>query len=599
LAKKICDNYSNLNIGIINYNSELHNSNTLLSDNDKLNQINNSVLLNSNTDKFNLILMDTFNNDQYYDENILSNLLDNNYNKLRTLLGNDIYIINLICSKSNNYSHMYRVNFSYKHLTKIYNNYDIYDVGKYINLDITDANKISDDILYNYTRFKSNLNKINTPFTSYPENFMNQFNNVDNTYVPLSDYINKIKIVKIHSNTEIEYGTTTDGSERTSNIKYSNLKISPSGNLMFVNSQLGSTFLYIRNKNNWNYYGKINTLGNLNVGWSANGLLGLILCENFDEYSTNENLRKIFLTYCIKNEGDSIPSNIISSFVYNYNSVKDTHSLDNKNDIWIFNEYFGYAHQVMDGYCHNNKLYVVIGDQVIASTPQDDSTDAGKIIAMDYDGSNKKHVAKGIRDPYGGPIRLPANIDNLERTVWVGNGNDNARACLGRIDYDLPVLNCGWTGNDSETFINVPDTNHILPLKPNIVTYAWQYADPSPNGLAMYTLENKFINTNEYLNTCIPKGIVPQSRAIGFVSFFGGNIQSEYNRTIGFHIIENLGNVVSSETIPFLILNGYNDSEARTYNNAPLRLEIDPIDGQLLFIDIFSGSIFKVFFIKL
>ena len=593
IAKRLFNNYNNLSIGIVNCNIEnLDNQSMLL----EYKKLIDSVISNSNTDKINLILTDTFDNDTVY----YWNMLNNNYNAfINELSTHNIHITNFVYSKPDNYLQMNNFNNLNMHLTNVYNNYNVLDVGKYNKISIKTMNKISEEILYNYAKFRNNLESSNV-FTSYPQDFLNQFNNeTDNTYIPLNDYLNKIKVVKIHTNTSTEFGTHSSGEEMVKSCNYSNIKISPSGNLMFVNSQLGSTFCYTRNQNSWDYYGVIHTLGNLRLGWSANGLLGLILCENFDENSENENFRKIFLTYTIHYEGDSIPTNMISSLIYNYNPVTNVHSLDNRNDIWTFNQYFGYAHQVMDGYCHNNKLYVVVGDQVVQSAPQDDTTDAGKIICMDYDGNNKKHVAKGIRDPYGGPIRLPSNIDNLERTAWVGNGNDNARACLARIDDSLPVLNCGWEGNDSETFLNVPDTNHILPLKPNIVTYSWKDADPSPNGLAMYTLDNPFIQSNEYLNTCIPKSIVPQSRTVGFASFFGGNLPSSYNRTIGFHIIENLGNVVSSETIPFLILNGYNDNEPLTYDNAPLRLEIDPIDGQLLFIDIFSSSIYKVFFNRL
>lgn len=598
LANKLLNVYANLNIGIVNYNLNSMSNQMLLSEFVNLTTLfNNHILKKSNTYKVDLILIDTFDYDIYNDEYIIANNIIDNYKNLTNLLGKNTYITNLTCSKSNNYSHMNRVYYSYKHLENVYDNYNVIDVGKYFKLDIKSINRLTEKLLYNYTIFKQYLED-STSLISYPKNFLDQFdkNNIVDTYIPLNSYLNKIKIVRIHKNTLIEQGTDTNGNIKNYDVAYTNLKISPSGRLMFVNSKLGSTYLYSRNNNSWDYYGLVNTLGNLRLGLMANGLLGLILCENFDENSIDANFRKIFLTYAIDYNDGTRPFNIISSFVYNYNSVNKTHSLDNKTDIWRFNQYFGYAHQVMDGYCHNNKLYVVVGDQVNVSAPQDDFTDAGKIICMDYDGKNKKHVAKGIRDPYGGPIRLPKNIDNLERTVWVGNGNDTARACLGRIDYNLPVLNCGWEGMYTKSFINVPDTNHILPIKPNIVTYSWLDADPSPNGLAMYTLENPFIRSGDYLNTCIPKSIVPQSRTIGFASFFGGNRVSSYNRTIAFHIIENLGNVVSSETIPFIILNAYDDNKERTYNNAPLRLEIDPIDGQLLFIDIFAASIFKVFF---
>ena len=59
---------------------------------------------------------------------------------------------------------------------------------------------------------------------------------------------------------------------------------------------------------------------------------------------------------------------------------------------------------------------------------------------------------------------------------------------------------------------------------------------------------------------------------------------------------ENLCNVEGSKSVPLLKLNNYDDTAERTFHNAPLRLEIDPIDGQLLFVDIFNSSIYKVFF---
>ena len=73
-------------------------------------------------------------------------------------------------------------------------------MGKYTKLNIKTMNKISEEILYKYVEFRNKLENSNV-FTSYPPDFLNQFNNqIDNTYIPLNDYLNKIKVVKVHTN---------------------------------------------------------------------------------------------------------------------------------------------------------------------------------------------------------------------------------------------------------------------------------------------------------------------------------------------------------------------------------------------------------------
>jgi len=163
--------------------------------------------------------------------------------------------------------------------------------------------------------------------------------------------------------------------------------------------------------------------------------------------------------------------------------------VNNCSDVTLFvwaGHFFSAGHQIHDGWCKDNRLYVCVGDQFyqpVSEWAGNPARDVGKILCMDFDGSNKAHVAHSIRDPYA-VVNFPSSEDAFERTMAVANGSSIARIWFASIKDDGSTWDAGWTGDDTAlSWSQRDDTNH--PNPPNAVLQTFQN-DPSPNGLAFW-----------------------------------------------------------------------------------------------------------------
>lgn len=162
----------------------------------------------------------------------------------------------------------------------------------------------------------------------------------------------------------------------------------------------------------------------------------------------------------------------------------------------------GGSHQITHGFIRDNLLYILQGDCFDEESVQLMDNYKGKIISMNFDGSNKNIVAKGLRNELT-LFKFPTDWDTYGRVMGIGNGHNVGRLWLAPIPKpeDGIVSNFGWgaagdsnieeDGNGWQSFTYKLDPNNniispdgILKLFPN---------DPSPNGLEVIKINDRFI----------------------------------------------------------------------------------------------------------
>lgn len=413
-------------------------------------------------------------------------------------------------------------------------------------------------------------------------------------YQPLTQYANYISIEPIYTSSALsilyaDIGVVESGNNKSTWNPTRNV-ITPDGSLMFVTYLNGSTLVFYKDvNNNWKLQDRVfYDIGLIGTSGEA-GLCGLILSENFNITSGLDSEKYMFLTYQIVIEG--IGYNKISRITFDYQN--GTAIGKDAIEIYSMNKYAS-AHQIMNGWCNNSKLHVVVGDLFDAEESQNMESDLGKILSMDYDGNSKKVVALGTRDPFN-VIKLDESQDIHRRVVGCGNGTNVARMFVSCIDdsYETPV-NLGWSGEDDGLdWSYALDSNYPSSLKPNAIIKTWEN-DPSPNGLAIFKNNCDLFNNDTILTK--PTDNV---QVTGLMSFhgrtydFGTRVSPLPGQTICSIVIKNLsGPQVHFSYEPIIELK----EEYRLSYNSPLTISIDPTDGSAVFIDVYTGEISKIEF---
>tara|TARA_Y100000389_G_C17465946_1_gene525529 strand:- start:529 stop:2277 length:1749 start_codon:yes stop_codon:yes gene_type:complete len=157
------------------------------------------------------------------------------------------------------------------------------------------------------------------------------------------------------------------------------------------------------------------------------------------------------------------------------------------------------AHQITDGYCKNDKLYIVQGDGFQEYLAQDENSYRGKILKMNYDGTNLKIVAKGLRNEFS-LIPLDKDLDIYERVLAIGNGHNVGRIWFSIIPENY-IINMGWGANGDnnsnpdgsswKSFSYQPNPNDNIAVPEGILKLFDN--DPSPNGLAIHIINGRIL----------------------------------------------------------------------------------------------------------
>lgn len=504
-------------------------------------------------------------------------------------LKSQICFISVSCDKLNNEM---EVTFSTKTYTKSYKFNDLILPNQTTAYNFIGKSHWTSDgnfkgALYNFEMYDGVLNKYDISrirdekFRKYTEINITPIieTKIDSIvrYTPVYEYLQYIEISSIET-----INASLDGEILWTDNNYvawnpSRIVIDNSGTYMFVTYLNGNVLLYTKINDTWSLQNKpFATLPKLLVS-GEKGLVGCILQEDFSE--TNP---YIFLTYqaVINGTGYNKVTRISFRKVNGYYTATDY------VDVYS-GDFFSSAHQIMNGWCNKDKVYVVVGDQWRPQFTRDMTSDIGKIICMNYDGTDKKIVAKAVRNPYT-TVKLPSHIDSKERVLGVENGNNVARVWFAHIDEKFDdVLDMGWTGTDNIEWENSEDTNYPNPyFKPNIVLQTFQN-DPSPNGLDIFPVSfthEKFWHT------------IPEFTISGIISFFGksnNNVPINFEKTLCTFQIVNVGGAQPGFNIkPIIELK----EEYKTQWNNPLAVSFNKNDNTFVFIDIMTGNIHQVKF---
>lgn len=361
------------------------------------------------------------------------------------------------------------------------------------------------------------------------------------------------------------------------------LKITPSSQLLFITGLCGELCVLTRYNDNWVLQNDcvlaLDLFHSITNTQGQRGLLSIVLSETFDENSDADEDRYIFLLY---------QELINSSNITDFRQVVSRYTLKKINNHWttvdelknIFEYNIGAsAHQIMDGYCYENKLYFVQGDcfdeaqsQVIYKN--DNSLEyKGKILSIDYDGNNLTIVGKGIRNPYT-IKKLPKNIDHLERVLAVGNGHGIGRCWLAPISNDEHIQNFGWGENgddnietDGNGWKSFKYKNGIGNLNSEGVLKLFE-DDPSVNGVTWC-----FKNDALYI----------------FMNSFGGISTDGFSRNLWMYKLTNFENQPSLISEQILLTNLGNSTGGNQ-----LGIEYDHINHSILFTECFQSSIYEL-----
>ena len=366
-------------------------------------------------------------------------------------------------------------------------------------------------------------------------------------------------------------------SSQSHDVLLTRIIFSPDEKIMFVCSLNGILSCAMINDTN-EYMFQKQSIINVNTNYfGEGGLLSVILSDTFNINSLNVIDKYAFLLY---QDGDLNQMLIlrltlqITDDIVSYQNFKVIYNFDKSAS----------AHQIMDGYCFDEKLYFLMGDCFKEEDAQDISTDAGKIISINFDGSDKCINAKGVRNEYS-MKKLSHTIDPLERTIAVGNGHSLGRLWLAPIpSHDeiksntKNILNLGWgaDGDDNieedkqgwQSFVySIGDPilfpNGVLELFPG---------DPSANGLDVFIHNGE---TNVIIST-FGKTATQTS---------GANLEKKILQGK----LTNFGNQPSLLDLKPIVERtnneGYSSPVDCTYNKSQSRI---------YFIDIYSSSIYFV-----
>ena len=315
---------------------------------------------------------------------------------------------------------------------------------------------------------------------SFPEPTVSQFSVIElvskdslsekylDPYIFKDDFVNKIEPISIFSQSTTFIPT----------------RIRIKGDLMFCISLLGEILIYTRNdSDNWELQTEI--IGNMPAKTvSENGLLDILIPENFEDPKINSNENKLFFVYST-DEAQYVSK---SDLVF----IDNKYKLDNFETIYSLEKYSS-AHQIMTGFVRNNYVNIIMGDLFEKDKAQNLDYENGKIISFNYDGSDKKIIVSGIRNPYTILNTRDYGYDNFSnRFMACSNGDSKCRIWLSIInDIDRnEVIDLGWgkDGDNGNFFCNSPDILFNAPIKPERILKCFDSESESQTNFSLRVL---------------------------------------------------------------------------------------------------------------